>query len=229
MILATAIGEESFTDQNGSGYYVSPDPFANLGEPFLDVNESGAYVSGDPFYNFYNASAWQGPASPAVFKGIVCTGDTATSTCTSTPLGIGAQQQVIMSGTYAVITPTPTSLSGSGEVQFLVTDANGNPMAAGTQISASVSPSGIGTVSGNGVSFTTSCGCSNVSNPAGGPPWMNQGPSTYCPTNSGPSNPYSFYVNFAATGASGSQGAITINVTTPGTKITTSATIPIRL
>lgn len=229
MILATAIGEESFTDQNGSGYYVSPDPFANLGEPFLDVNESGAYVSGDPFYNYYNASAWEGPASPPVFKGIVCTGDTATSTCTSTPLGIGTQQLVIMSGTYAVITPTPASLSASGQVQFLVTDQNGNPMAAGTQISASISPSSLGTVTGNGVSFTTSCGCSNVSNPAGGPPWTNQGPATYCPASSAPSTPYQFYVNFAAaTGATGS-GAITINVTTPGTKITTSATIPVTL
>lgn len=231
MILATAIGEESFTDLNGSGYYVSPDPFKNLGEPFLDVGETGAYVSGDPYYNFYNASAWEGPATPAVFKGIVCTGDTSTSTCTSTPLGIGAQQLVVMSGTYAVITPSPTALSGSGVVDFLVTDANGNPMAAGTQISASVAPSTIGTLSGNGVSFTMSCGCSNVSNAAAaaGPPWNNTGPSTFCPSNSAPSNPYSFYVVLAATGAPGSQGAITINVTTPGTKTTTSIAVPVQL
>jgi hypothetical protein len=104
-------------------------------------------------------------------------------------------------------------------------------MAAGTQISASVSPSSIGTLSGNGVSFTMSCGCSNVSNAAAaaGPPWNNTGPSTYCPSNSAPAYPYSFYVNFAATGAAGSQGAITISVTTPGTKITSNTAIGIQL
>jgi hypothetical protein len=208
MILATAIGEESFTDLNGSGYYVSPDPFQNLGEPFLDVGETGAYVSGDPFYNFYNASAWEGPANPPAFKGIVCTGDTAESTCTSTPLGIGAQQLVIMSGSYAKITPSVSEVTGSGSFSFTVTDENGNPMAAGTQISASVSPASLGTLSGIGTSFTTACGCFG-------------GPSTYCPTSSITSYVTTLGLNFVATGKAGSTGSITISAQTPGTKIST--------
>jgi hypothetical protein len=207
MILATAIGEESFTDQNGTGYYVSPDPFANLGEPFLDVNESGAYVTGDPFYNFYNASAWEGPANPAVFKGIICTGDTAASTCTATPLGIGTQQLLIMSGTYAKIT---FGAQSGNTLPFNITDENGNPMPAYSAISASISPSTIGTLSGPGTAFTTACGCFG-------------GPSTYCPAGSGPSNPDNLYVTLAPTAPSGTVGTVTVQVTAPGTKITSQA------
>jgi hypothetical protein len=231
MILATAIGEESFTDQNGSGYYVSPDPFANLGEPFLDVNESSTYVSGDPFYNFYNAQAWEGPASPAVFKGIVCTGDTAGSTCTSTPLGIGAQQLVIMSGTYAQITlyymdpvngPTRvTSVTQGGAYEFTVTDQNGNPMAATSTVTSAVSPSTVGTLSGTGTSFVTSCGC------FGGPSNQNGPVNTpYCPTSSLPSQILTLPLNFAAgTG----NGSLNISVETPGTKISTFQSFQIAL
>ncbi|MGD0490033.1 MAG: Ig-like domain-containing protein [Steroidobacteraceae bacterium] len=249
MILATAIGEESFTDLNGSGYYISPDPFMNLGEPFLDVNESSTYVSGDPYYNFYNASAWQGPASPPVFKGIVCTGDTVTSTCTSTPLGIGAQQLVIMSGTYAQITlymydpsnapaqepqsvpagyvqvSSSTALTAGGAYGFTVTDANGNPMAALSTVTAAVSPAAVGTLSGTGTSFTTSCGC------FGGPANPHTGAALntpYCPLSSLPSNVVFLPLTFAA-GAPGSSGSLNITVQTPGTKITTFQSFQITL
>lgn len=219
MILATAIGEESFTDLNGTGYYVSPDPFANLGEPFLDVNESGAYVLGDPYYNFYNASAYEGPASPPVFKGIVCTGDAAGSTCTATPLGIGAQQLMIMSGSYANVTPSAGAIAtlGAGVASgsfttftFTVTDTNGNPMAAGTQITAA---SSIGSVTGTGANFVTTCNCSG-------------GPNTYCPASSAISQPVTLGLIFAA-GTTAGSGDITISVKTPGTQITTVYTIPV--
>src|SRR5208337_2598547 len=68
MILATAIGEESFDDVQQTGFYVVGDPFSNLGEPYLDANESGAYVLDDYFLNFYNAPQYEGPSG--TFKGI---------------------------------------------------------------------------------------------------------------------------------------------------------------
>ena len=40
-ILATAIGEESFTDVNASGFWQTGDAFDNLGEPYRDDNENG--------------------------------------------------------------------------------------------------------------------------------------------------------------------------------------------
>ncbi|HEX4153586.1 MAG TPA: hypothetical protein VHY75_15370, partial [Steroidobacteraceae bacterium] len=130
------------------------------------------------------------------------------------PLGIGAQQLVIMSGTYAKITPSVSSVGGSASFTFTVTDTNGNPMAAGTQISASVSPSSLGTLSGTGTSFTTTCNCSG-------------GPATYCPA--AISQPVSLALNFVATGAAGSTGTITISVETPGTKTSTIYTVPVAL
>jgi len=234
MILATAIGEESFTDLNGSGYYVSPDPFKNLGEPFLDVNESGAYVSGDPYYNFYNASVWEGPANPPEFKGIVCTGDTADSTCTSTPLGIGTQQLMIMSGTYAQITPVSYPLKSNGyKLAFTVADQNGNPMAAGTAISATLSPSSLGTISGSGTSFVTSCACFHEKdNTSANPPTAaNNAPTAYCPSNSLTSQLLELGVQLtpSTTAAAGSSGTINISATTPGTKITTFTQVPVTL
>ena len=82
MILATAIGEESFDDVQQTGFYVVGDPFSNLGEPYLDANESGAYVLDDYFLNFY-APQYEGPSG--TFKGITCSG----TTCTATTLAIG--------------------------------------------------------------------------------------------------------------------------------------------
>ncbi len=42
MILSTAIGEESFDDANGNGFYDSGESFSNLGEPYRDDNQNGA-------------------------------------------------------------------------------------------------------------------------------------------------------------------------------------------
>ena len=83
-------------------------------------------------------------------------------------------------------------------------------MPAYSLISTSISLSTIGTLSGPGVSFTTSCGCFG-------------GPSTYCAAGSGPSNPDDLYVTLASTAASGTTGTVTVLVTAPGTKITSQA------
>ena len=50
--MGTAIGEESFTDINGNGFYDSGESFVNLGEPFRDDNENGLYSSGEYFLDF---------------------------------------------------------------------------------------------------------------------------------------------------------------------------------
>ena len=40
-VLATAIGEESFTDTNGNGSFDNGEVFADLPERYLDENENG--------------------------------------------------------------------------------------------------------------------------------------------------------------------------------------------
>ena len=77
-VLATAIGEESFTDTNGNGFYDSGEAFKDLGEPYRDDNENGVYDLGEYFLD-YNHNGIR-DAGDGTFKGIVCTGSTATST-----------------------------------------------------------------------------------------------------------------------------------------------------
>ncbi len=62
-ILATAIGEESFTDTNGNGYWDPGEPFVHLGEPYSDNNENGAHDSSEYFLDF-NQNGVVGPPGP---------------------------------------------------------------------------------------------------------------------------------------------------------------------
>lgn len=164
VVLATAIGEESFTDTSGSGFYQSGDAFANLGEPYDDSNENGQYDSGEYFLDYQHAGVYQGPPSPAAFVGITCTGTTPSSTCTSNTLAIGASHLIIMSTSEAALSCVSPAGCSSGisvthgtivPITFNIQDGNGNPVAAGTSVSVTAS-SGAGTIS-SGAAFTVGC------------------------------------------------------------------------
>ncbi len=103
-VLATAIGEESFTDVNGSGFYVSGDPFDNIGEPYRDDNENAQYDLGEYFLDFLHTGVYAPP--DGTFHGITCTGSTPTSTCTTNTWAIGAALKIMMSTGNAIITVT---------------------------------------------------------------------------------------------------------------------------
>ncbi len=109
-IFATTIGEESFTDDNGSGFYQSGDPFTNLGEPYRDDDENGNYNLGDYFLDFnQNGKRDAGSGS---FVGITCTGITAGSTCSTSTLAIGASHLLIMSTGAAQIDLYEINING---------------------------------------------------------------------------------------------------------------------
>jgi hypothetical protein len=136
-VLATAIGEESFTDTNGSGYYIQGDPFANLGEPYRDDNENGKYDLGEYFLDFLHTGVWAGP--DGTFHGITCTGSTSASTCTTNTWAIGAAATLIMSTGAAHITVInngnpPYAENSTNAITFNVQDLNGNPLPAGTTV-----------------------------------------------------------------------------------------------
>jgi hypothetical protein len=167
------VGEESFTDDNGTGFYQTGDPFANLGEPFLSANESGVYVLGDYFLNYLQKPAYQGPPSPPAFVGITCTGTSPSSTCTTNELAIGVSHLLIMStgdanvslyaaGTQGFVISGDTlsiTAGDSGTVAFNIQDLNGNSMAAGTTVTAAFSSSSTGTFAlpYTGGTFTFGC------------------------------------------------------------------------
>jgi hypothetical protein len=217
-ILATAIGEESFTDTNGNGYWDAGEPFVHLGEPFRDDNENNTYDSGEFFLDF-NQNGMRDPPDPAAtaFKGITCSGNPAT--CSTSTLAIGISHLLIMSTAAADVTVSsapgfgganpltlnpsvPAGAPSTGAINFNVKDLNGNPMAAGTTVSVTAD-SAIGGISGPGASWTIGCrtalGGENLS------------------------------VTLTAGTVSGSVGNITISVTSPGTKTVSVFTIPVKL
>ncbi len=172
-VLATAIGEESFTDANGNGYYDSGEPFVNLGEPYRDDNENGAYESNEYYLDFNGNSTRN--VGDGTFKGITCTGSTASDTCGTTTLAIGAQATIIMSTSGAqvgsfIINGAPYSsgivsvgVSQNIPIQFTVRDLNGNPMPASTTVNISAE-GGVGTISTSTSSFTIPCTATLVGN-----------------------------------------------------------------
>lgn len=160
-ILATAIGEESFTDLNGNGYWDPGEPFVNLGEPYRDDNENGMYDPVEYFLDF-NQNGVRDPGD-GTFKGITCSG----STCSTSTLAIGAQLLIIMStGTAQITLQSTTGFTGTsplqithgtgGSLTYNVKDLNNNPMAAGTTI-AVTADAGIGTISTSTASFVIGC------------------------------------------------------------------------
>jgi hypothetical protein len=210
VILATAIGEESFTDQNASGFWQAGDPFDDLGEPFRDDNENGQYDFGEYFLDFnQNGKRDVGTGS---FVGITCTGITAGSTCSTSTLAIGVSSLIIMSTGNAQIVSTTSgtvATGGSSLLTFNVQDLNGNPMAAGTTV-AVTADSAVGSISGTS-SYTIGC----QSNP---PPSPNP---QVAPSSAGTN----FQVGVIGAAAAGS-GNVTITVTSPGTHSLTIQSIP---
>lgn len=133
-LYATAIGEESFTDNNGNGVFDDGDTFVDEGEPFLDINENKSHDPGEPFFDFNMSGTYDGP--DGFYNGLLC-GHTNLCSPDSDTTGIGQQNLIIMSGSTAHVTATPGALNVAGgpeTVTFEVADLNGQPMPAGTTI-----------------------------------------------------------------------------------------------
>ena len=133
-ILARAIGEESFTDTNGNGFYDSGEPFVDLGEPFLDVNENGTFESSIETFADFNSDNVRNGAS-GNFTGVLCN-----SGCDSAhSLYVYASQTVVMSSSTAVVQVNPNPISVGVGQSVLITvrfsDTAGQRMAGGTAAS----------------------------------------------------------------------------------------------
>ncbi len=137
-ILATALGEDSFIDANANGFYDSGESYSDLGEPYEDDNENSQYDLGEPFLDFNGNGVRD--ATYGSFKGITCTGSSASSTCTLVTTAIGGQTLIIMSTSKAAITqvgaqsPANSSYDDAVSVSYNIKDLNGNAMASGTTV-----------------------------------------------------------------------------------------------
>jgi Bacterial Ig-like domain (group 1) len=166
LVLAVAIGEESFTDQNGNGRFDAGEPYDDIGEPYIDSNFNSAFDVGEYFYDFDNNGTYTGPNGK--FDGLLCSDPSNTNACGTPTTAIGASALIITSGSTPdnIVAPlkagapagTLSNLSlasGSGVYAFGVADVNGNPMPAGTTITLSTQSSKI-TIGGT-ATYTVGC------------------------------------------------------------------------
>ena len=140
-ILAFCIGEESFTDYNGNGFYDEEDWFdlaTDQAEAFRDDNDSGDYDYGEPFWDYNDDGEFT--YANGIYNGTLCS-DTAEALglCTTELVYVQRSIRLVMSGSFAeniIFSPDPVDLRGgtSQTVSVSVGDLNNNPMPMGTEI-----------------------------------------------------------------------------------------------
>ena len=145
-ILAFAIGEESFIDADGDGFFNNVDVSLEIGEPFRDDNENGVADpgAGEFFADFNSNGLPDGPTHPDYvnFNGLLC--DSATALCsTNETLFVSDQGVVVLSGSTASFSHAPAGpldlTGGTASVTVTIGDVNSQPMAGGTTIKAEAS------------------------------------------------------------------------------------------
>lgn len=217
-LLATAIGEESFTDRNGNGAFDPGDGFEtaqglpttqDLPEPFLDANEDGVYDSNtEDFYDFDDNK--QRTPADGLFNGVLCNDPARCGTTeASRTTGIGASAVIVMSGSAATITPPaafnmPTQSSRT--VTFEVRDENGNAMPAGTTVALSANGAGLSVAAPS--SYSVPCSAAGINDIVEGVTHFNYVLNSGTTTGSGT-------ITLRVTSPGGIQRSETVNVTVP--------------
>jgi hypothetical protein len=160
-VLATAIGEESFTDTNGNGSFDNGEAFADLPERYLDENENDARDPSEPIYDF-NSNAVYDPAD-GIFNGVLCL-DTSGRCSAQVTTGIASDALIIMSGgvpsgttpvSGTTLAPGIGGIGQSRSYSFTFRDLNLNPMPQGTTINFTIA--GTGLTLGAPNNFTVPC------------------------------------------------------------------------
>lgn len=148
-LLASAIGEESFTDVDSNGIFNGSDVADEIGEPFQDDNENGIYDSGEVFRDFNNNGLRDDATAAfyAGFNGLLC--DSATAICSANEtLFVSDSNVILMSAGSASITDNQGGAidvsGGAITVVATIGDFKGNgttpqPLPAGTTIDATTS------------------------------------------------------------------------------------------
>lgn len=204
-LLAYALGEESYIENDGDGRFGFADGFnlttQDIHEAFRDDNEDGMYNPGEDFRDFNNNGRWD--AANGLFNGWLCDD---TTRCASThSIHVFGNALIVMAESFATITPSASSISLEGadpakSQPFTVTVVGrqtGQVMPAGTTIEVSTTH---GTI---------------------------EDPSSYTVPNTPQTGAGSSVFNFTVKGAAEQgSGLITIKVTTPnGNETTRTITI----
>ena len=156
-IMAHALGEEAFSDDNGDGYYTNGESFSDNSEAFRNDNESSdvdgpTYDAGEFFVDLDNDRSF-GEATPVanapagLYNGIACISDG--TVCSSDvisvfgnieivagPLDASSLNITVEDAAAAVLDPAADPMV-PGSYVVRVTDAFGNVPPLGTVVSAS--------------------------------------------------------------------------------------------
>jgi hypothetical protein len=137
-VLATAIGEESFTDMNGDGFYGPGDRFTaaeDLPEAFLDADFDGVRDASETFLDFNDNQVFD-PAN-GQFDGYVCNAPGVN--CSSAKINVRDDLEIAFADTRSapVISGVPATITvvakGTATISGTVRDANGNSLPTGTR------------------------------------------------------------------------------------------------
>lgn len=156
-ILATALGNESFTDTNGNGVYDGEDTLTeDLGEAFLDSNQNGSYdldLTDGYFVDIFgpnNSLGGDGVWTPGnnQYDGALCV-STQDNPCTKNSVTVRDEVRIVLStgiaatgdngllpGQLGTIELGLDDGTDAGEQTMLIslTDTAGNSMPAGTEV-----------------------------------------------------------------------------------------------
>lgn len=146
-VLATALGEESFIDANGSGRYESSADIFNadddMDEAFVDADEDGVRGDDEEFMDYNKDLLFT--EKNGMYNGTLCI-----SGCSEELIHVRESIVLSMSGSAASIDIFPTQIVFDTptlyEVTVTVSDVNGNSMPVGTTIA--LTAPGNGTIEG---------------------------------------------------------------------------------
>jgi hypothetical protein len=134
-VLAYTEGDEVFVDANGNNKYDAGETFYDQGQPFLDTNEDGVYQTteqkiGDPTV----PGAGIGTSACPVHQFQVAN---VPNTCDGVwgPTRVRAEAVFAFSSEFAA---APAFSANGAQIDFTLTDINGNAMPMGTVVSATV-------------------------------------------------------------------------------------------
>lgn len=130
-ILATALGEESFTDVNGSGRYESSADILglDLDEAFVDADENGTRDLNEEFVDYNEDLLYT--TGNGMYNGTLCVAG-----CSEELVHVRQSIVLSMSSSRASININPSviTLSGLVRVTLTIADINGNSMPGGTTV-----------------------------------------------------------------------------------------------
>lgn len=139
-IIATAVGEESFVDNNSNGVFDNGDVHQDIaGEAYLDINEDGDRdLNQDIYFDFDVDGSYDG-SGDGLFNGVLCQHPTLCSD--QQTLHVRGVLVLTMSGSAANIDVSPNPISfpngGSTTADLTISDLHNLPLPGGTRVEVS--------------------------------------------------------------------------------------------